>query len=150
MSYFTRNEHALDYMYDLLTRHAGPLGINYVAYGDEKFLPEYPVVVLAMGPLRREVKGPGQFMLTFTGDVWIYHAGLSDSHQKRNKDDMALAAAVTEVIHADYKFGGGLIFGHVSDEQPGVLGNSKGAMIIGSRLIWTGQCTVPMRAVGGI
>lgn len=150
MSYFSKNEDALDYMYDLLTKKAGPLGINYVSYGNETFLPEYPVVVLAMGPLRREVKGPGQFYLTFTGDVWIYHAGLSDSHQKRNKDDMALAAAVTEVIHSDYKFGGGLIFGHVSDEQPGILGSNKGAMIIGSRLIWTGTATIPMKSEGSI
>lgn len=145
MPYFTEPEEALDYIYNLLVENQGPLGLGYVGYADEKLLPKYPAVVVSFNTPVDRVLGPtGTFNLTWVVQIIVYHARLTASHKTRTREDMQLAAAIRNLLHTDYQAGGGVIFGFVVSERPGLLADDKGQANVSTMLIWTGDSRAPI------
>lgn len=144
-SYFTEPEQALDYIYELIESRKNSLGLGYVGYADEKLLPRYPAVVVSFNvPVDRTLATTGTFNLAWAIQVVVYHARLTASHKTRTKEDMQLAATIRNVLHSDYKMGGGVIFGYVRSERPGIMADAKGAANIATTLIWTADSRAPI------
>jgi hypothetical protein len=131
------------YLYNRINDNKVALGLRYVAYGDEQLLPEYPAaVVTTERPLRREFHGTRQFLVTFECDIFVLHANLAASHRIRTIEDIQLAEAIRKFLHSDFTLGGHIIFGYVDLEIPGIVTRvvgQKSAMIVTTRLSWTGQ-----------
>lgn len=145
MPYFTEPEECLDAIYNLINSNRAALGVKFVGYADETLLPKYPAVVVSYNvPVEREL-GPTQtFSLNWQVSLTIYHARLSASHRTRTKEDMQIAAAIREKLHEDYKLGGGVIFGYVTNERPGLAADDRGQANIATMLIWEGQSRAAM------
>lgn len=140
MPYFTEPEHALDYIYNLINGDKIALGLGYVGYADERLLPKYPAAVVSYNvPVVRTLIATQTFQLEFTIQIEVYHARLTASHRVRTKEDMQLAAAVREKLHEDYTLGGGVIFGFVRNERPGVIADAKGHANVATLLLWGGD-----------
>ena len=138
--YFVEPEEALDYIYNLLDDNKGPLGLKYVGYADERFLSHYPAAVVSYNaPLARELYASRQFRLLWSIQIIVHHARLSASHKTRTREDMRLAADVRNKLHQDFKLGGGVIFGYVEEERPGIMMDDKGQVNIATTLIWSGE-----------
>jgi hypothetical protein len=141
MAYFTRPEEALDYIYNKVKDNKGPLGIGYVGYADEQFLPEYPAVVVSFNnPVDRELLTTQRgFQLIWAIQIIIYHSRLSTDHITRSREDMQFAEAITNLLHQDFRAGGGVIFGYVAQERPGIIADNKGEATVATTLIWTAE-----------
>lgn len=145
MPYFTEAEQLLDYVYNLLNNDKVALGVKYVGYSDERVLPQYPALVVSIGvPVDRELYATGTFQLTWQLQVVIFHARVTASHKTRTKEDMQIAARVRNKLHQDYKFGGGVIFGFVRSERPGIVANDKGQAVVSTVLTWSGSSRAPI------
>jgi hypothetical protein len=145
--YFTEPEQVVDYLWGILNTNKAALGLGYVGYSDELLLPKYPAAVVSFNaPVQRELGPTGTFTLTFALQIIVYHARLTTSHKTRTKEDMQLAAAVREKLHEDYKLGGGVIFGFVESERPGVAADAKGRANIATVLFWAGSSRAPINA----
>jgi hypothetical protein len=142
-SYFTEPDQALDYIYSLINDNKGPLGIRYVGYGDETLLPEYPAVIVSFNiPVDRELFATRQFNLSWAVQLVVLHARVSASHRTRTREDMQLASGIRNKLHEDYKLGGGVIFGFVQSERPGILVDDRGVANVATTLIWAGDSRV--------
>jgi hypothetical protein len=140
MPYFTEPEQALDHIYNLLNTNKVALGLKYVGYADERLLREYPAVVVSYNvPVVRDLHATRTFNLQFIIQLECYHARLTASHRTRTKEDMQLAARIRNKLHEDYKLGGGVIFGYVLSERPGVIADAKGQANVATMLIWSGD-----------
>lgn len=138
---FNTPEEVLDYLHDLLTLHAEPLGIRFVGYGEERLIPEYPAVLVAAGPVTREIHATHTFQLTMMMELWIYHAKLSESHHVRTRQDLQLVTAVREVLHDNLtcpKDDGTrqVIFSYVNAEDPAFIRRPRNEAVVGSRIEW--------------
>lgn len=139
MNQFTRPEHALDFYKGMLDDHQGELGLGYVAYGDEDMLPRYPAVKVTAGPKLKEIHGTHKWMNYFTVNFWVYHAKMSTSHAARSKEDLELATAIVTLVHSDLTSSGGVIFGFIEREEPTLISRGKGAMVVGTQMLWAGR-----------
>lgn len=140
MAFFTEPEEALDYIYNKINDNKGPLGIKFVGYADEDLLPEYPAVVVSFNtPVDRDIHATRQFRLVWAIQIVVYHARVSADHKVRSKEDMRFAAAIRNLLHQDFRAGGGVIFGFVAQERPGIVLDSEGSATIASTLIWTAE-----------
>ena len=140
MPYFTEPEQVLDYVYNLLNTNKVSIGLKYVGYADERLLREYPACVVSFNvPVLREPHATRTFSLRFVTQLEVYHARMTASHRTRTKEDMQLAARIRNKLHEDYKLGGGVIFGYVLSETPGVIADAKGQANIATMLAWTGE-----------
>jgi predicted S18 family serine protease len=145
MPYFTEPEQLLDFVYALFNDDKAALGIQYVGYSDENILPKYPAVVVSIGvPVQRELYATRTFSLEFQLQVIIYHARVTASHKTRTKEDMQIAARVRNKLHTDYTLGGGVIFGFVRSERPGVVANAKGQATVSTVITWSGSSRAPL------
>lgn len=138
----------MDYMKELLESNSGKLGINYVAYGEEKLIPEYPAVQIISGETTREIIVTHKFAVAFSIDIWVLHANLNASHRERTREDMILANAVKDLLDTNAKLpsagapAGNIIFGFVDSLVPGVLNRVVGAKtspVVTTRLSWRGE-----------
>lgn len=144
-AYFTEPEEALDYLYNILNNSRGSLGLGFVGYADETLLPRYPAVVISFGvPVAREFGPTGTFNLHWSVMLVVYHARLSASHKTRTKEDMQLAASIRNKLHEDYKCGGGVYFGYVSEERPGIMADDKGQATVATTLVWEADSRAPI------
>lgn len=140
MPFFTEAEEILDHVYNLLVTNKASLGVKFVGYSDETILPQYPAVVVSLGvPVDRELYATRQFQLRFQLQVVIFHARITASHKTRTKEDMQIATAVRNLLHSDYQLGGGVIFGFVQSERPGIVANEKGQAVVSTVLTWSGS-----------
>src|SRR5574338_549580 len=140
MPYFTEPDEALDAIYDKINNARNELGLGYVGYADERLLPRYPACVVSFNaPVDRTIHALHQFRLNWSIQIIIYHARLSASHKVRSREDMQLAAAVRNKLHSDFTLGGGVIFGFVASERPGILADDKGNANIATALVWTAE-----------
>lgn len=140
MPFFKEPEEAIDALYNLLNDNRGTLGLGYVGYEDETLLPEYPAVVVSYtAPVDREIHATHQFRISWSITLVVYHARLTASHRIRTKEDMQLAAAVREKLHEDYTMGGGVIFGYVISERPGVQTDNRGQANVATVLTWEAE-----------
>ncbi len=140
MPFFTEPEEALDYIHNLLESNKGDLGLSTVGYADERLLPEYPAVVVSFNaPVERDIHATRQFRLDWSIQLVVYHARLSASHKTRTREDMQLAAAIRAKLHEDKSLGGGVIFGFVASERPGIMADDRGQANIATMLIWTAE-----------
>lgn len=140
MPFFQEAEEALDFIHALIDDNKGDLGIGYVGYGDERLLPVYPGVVVSYNaPVDRTIHATRQFRLEWQIQLVVYHAKMTVDHKTRTREDMQLAAAVREKLHEDKTLGGGVIFGFVNQERPGVMADDRGEANIATMLLWTGE-----------
>jgi len=147
MPYFVEPEQALDYIYALVNDNKESLGLKYVGYADERLLPHYPAAVVSFNtPVDRELVTTGTFNLNWQLQIIVYHARISASHKTRTREDMLLATAVRNLLHTDKSMGGGVIFGYVRSERPGVIADDKGRANVATVLTWTGDSRAPINA----
>lgn len=140
MPFFTEPEEALDYIYNLLDDNKGALGLATVGYGDETLLPEYPAAVVSFNsPVERVIHAVRQFRLDWQIQLVVYHARLTADHKTRTREDMQLAAAIRDKLHEDKTLGGGVIFGFVASERPGIMADDRGQANIATMLVWTAE-----------
>jgi hypothetical protein len=136
MPHFTEPEEIIDYLYNVLETDKGDLGLGYVGYGDERLLPQYPAVVVSYNaPTDRTLHATRHFRLEFSIQLVVYHAKMSASHKTRTREDMQLAAAIRNKLHEDKRFGGGVIFGYVASERPGVMADDRGEANVATMMI---------------
>ncbi len=147
---FYSNEECLSYIHDALdaakaTLTAGTKPVQGVYYGDVNVIREYPALMVVPLPLTRVPRETGYFLITFTINIFIYHADLTQAKTERNKQDMELAKQVKDFMHTPpmNKLGGGVIHGWIQQEEQGRLIGPRGA-IVGSRLEWTGMQREPL------
>jgi hypothetical protein len=55
---------------------------------------------------------------------------------------MQLASGIRNKLHEDFKLGGGVIFGFVQSERPGILVDDRGVANVATTLIWAGDSRV--------
>jgi hypothetical protein len=145
MPYFTEPEEALDYIYNLLNDSKGSLGLGYVGYADETLLPQYPAVVVSYNsPVERVLATTGTYNLHWAIQILVYHARMSRNHRTRTREDMQIAAAIRDKLHDNYKAGGGVIFGFVTSERPGIAADDKGNANIATMLLWEADSRAPI------
>ncbi len=147
---FHSNDQCVQYIHDVLDANKGDLyaggtTVKGVYYGDVNVIREYPAIVVVPMPMLRAPRETGYFLDTFTINVFIYHADITKSKTQRNKDDMALATQVTDLLHSSphNRLGGGVIQGWVQREESGRLIGPRGA-VVGTRLEWTGMQREPL------
>ena len=133
----------LDYLHDRIDNNKVELGLKYITYGDELLFPEYPVcVITAERPISTRHHATRQYARTFTCDIWVFHAKLSERRRIRNREDMKLARRLELFLNKDRTLDGHIIFGHVTDMQPITIGRTNGNRadgVIGTRLVWQGD-----------
>jgi len=140
MPYFTEPEQIIDHVYNLINNDKAAIGLGFIGYSDERILPKYPAAVVSLGvPVTRELYATQTFQLTFQIQVVVYHARVTTSHKTRTKEDMQIAARVREKLHEDYSLGGGVIFGFVTSERPGIVANEKGQAVVATVITWSGS-----------
>lgn len=130
------------------------LGISRVFFGEQTLVPEYPSVSVVPGPMDRTLHATRQFMLVFNIEIRIYHGNLKMSVSQRSDADMALARAVTVLLHDDPTLGGNLdLPGFVTSEDGGIMGRGMGTdrptFVVGTRLTWRGQTREVFSSAGG-
>jgi len=136
---FSEPEEVVDYVWNILNTNKATLGLGFVGYADETLLPKYPAAVVSFNaPVQRDLGPTRTFSLTFALQIIIYHARLTASHRTRTKEDMQIAATVRNKLHEDYRLGGGVIFGFVESERPGIVADAKGRANVATILFWTG------------
>lgn len=147
---YYRPEQVLDHLHDELEEYKGDLGLRYVAYGDERLLPEYPAMTLMAAPVGRDLHTTGgYYLVTFLMEMFIYHADLTVNRKQRTKEDLELVTNVVNFLHQRPTLGGHIIFGFVTAESPGLIQRGKGSAVIGSRLTWEGSNREPQMLSGG-
>lgn len=145
MAYFTEPDEALDYIYNLINNSRAALGLGFVGYADEQMLFEYPAVVISFNaPVDRTLGPTGTFNLAWAIQLIVYHAKLSVDHKTRTREDIKLGAAIRNKLHEDYKLGGGVIFGYVRSERPGIIADDRGNANVATSLIWTADSRAPI------
>lgn len=138
----------LNFVHDYLDTHKEEIGLNYIGYGDEEHLPNFPVAVVTPEPDIRAIKGTHQFERIFNLSVFVYHADLTVNHRIRTQQDMELATAVVRLLHANFTLDGNIVFGFVDGSSPGVVvrgGATTPQQIVSTRLTWTGQGREPFQ-----
>lgn len=138
---YRRPEEVLSYITDLLEVNKDSLGLKFIGYGKDRLIPYYPAVDVTVGNLRREIKSTQYFKVTFSVNLWVYHADLSVGHGVRTEKDLKLVTDITTLLHKDFTAADKLIFSFVDGEDPGV--SDKGNTgIITTRMSWTGESRV--------
>lgn len=147
-TYFSDPLEVLDYVHDYIEERAESVGLAFVGYGEERLIPEYPAILIAAGPVTREIHGTHTFEITFMLEMWVYHAKLSESHRIRTRDDLKLVTEIRNIMHANLRLYADIdtppatdpqiVFGHVSAEDPAFINRGKGEGVVGSRIEWTG------------
>jgi len=152
MAYYSRPEEFLQRFKDIFEANKELLGINYVATQDEDLRPEYPVLDISVGPVRREIHGTQKYLVDFEMSFWIYHADYEETYAQRSLTDMKLATGIVQFLHKrgirtleDPSDPGPnknkIIFGHVTDELPGI-GLADNRRVIATRIVWQGRSEV--------
>lgn len=129
----------LDFIHDYLTDNMGLVGLKYVGYGDEDLIPEYPAVVVSAGPKQRILLGTHKFQVIFQIDLWVQHANLSVSHKQRTREDMELCENIQDLLDANANLSNNIVFGYIESEAPGIINRQKGAAVVSTRMVWTGE-----------
>lgn len=142
---FYDNLDCIDYLYEKLDTNKATLGIRYVGYADEDFLPQYPAVVFASGLLAREIHSTQGFRNEVTVEIFVLHAALSLSHRARTRADLAMVREITDLIHLDMTLDGNIVHGYITSEIPGEIVDEKGESVVGTRMVWYGQLREPFR-----
>ena len=128
-----------DYLHELLSQNAGPLGLAYVGTGDS-LIPEYPAAIVSPGGKAKEIHTTRKFNVSIDTFITIYHARLTARRRTRLREDLDLVASIEGLIEDDYEFKSinpekQVVFGFVSDIRPGMLMNPKGEQTIGTRMV---------------
>jgi hypothetical protein len=142
---FYDNLDVIEYLHDKFEDNKTALGLGYVGYADEKLLPRYPAIVLASGQVDREVALSQKFLTVITLEIYVLHAALNASHKARTQQDLLLVRAITDLLHLDMTLDGNIVHGFVAEESPGEIVGEKGAIVVGTRMLWIGQTREPFR-----
>ncbi len=126
-------------IYDKIDDNKGPLGLKFVGKYDEKRLPRYPSVVVSAGGQGKSLHGMSTFNIDFSVILWVYHGDMTVPHAVRSEEDLRLVERIEELIEGDYTLDGLVIFGFITDQQPGVVQPNapKGDVIAGTRMEWS-------------
>jgi len=138
---FSKNSEALDYIYNLLTAQKVALGLQSVWYADDEWAAPFPAAVLASGALLRTPYSTRTFQVRLTVTIFVMHANLSVNHKTRTQQDLAMAEAVSALLHTDKSLGGNIISGtgYIATETPGITNRPKGQNVVSTSLVWNGE-----------
>jgi hypothetical protein len=149
VSYFSRPEEVLVEWRDRLDSAKGLLGLTSVILGEGDLLMEYPCCQIIGEPVTRQFASTQFFQVFFQMAVWVYHAGLDESHQQRTIEDMELATGVVRFLHEednrhlrDENNENRLIFSYVLNELPGRIRRVGSPDIITTRILWQGESRI--------
>lgn len=135
-----------DHLVKLLDDNKASLGVRYIAQNDERLRPAYPAVLVSSEGTGRVLHATGIYLLTFSIDIWIFHAKLTIGKAKRSREDIEMATALRKLIHTDTTMQGHIIHGFVDGEFPGVTTAVIGKnvdTIVTTRLTWQGTNRAP-------
>lgn len=136
----------LDHIKTLLDNKKVELGIKYIATQDENLLPEYPALLLQIGPVQRELHATQMFYVTFHLNFWVFHAEMAVGKAVRSRQDIEFATDIRKLLHEHRTLSDHIVFGYVTGEFPGettrVVG-AKTSTIVTTRLTWQGENRVP-------
>lgn len=112
-------------------------GPDDVFYGDQAMLPHHPAITVEGTSLSRPLTGTGMVTTeTISVVIMIYHSSVKSSTVTKKEID-EYKDLVVNVLHSNKKVGG-VIHGHVSEEESGVAERS-GTLLRGYRLRWEGM-----------
>ena len=107
-----------------------------VYYGDQAMLAHHPSITVEGTNVDRPLTGTGMITTeTYTIFIMIYHSSIKVSTITKKEID-EYKDLVVNVLHSDKKIGG-VIHGHVSQEESGVA-EKAGTLLRGYRLRWDG------------
>lgn len=145
----TRPEELVEHFADLIQGSLLPFA--YVAKYDENLIPEYPAVLIQPGVFSKEVEGLYSFLYDLRAIIYVLHAKMTVSKQRRSLEDLQLATALVELLEADMTLGqyqdldtleyhNRIIFGYVEQELAAALPprTEKSDAVVGTRLTWRG------------
>jgi len=140
MSLITSTREARDVVVDALKAQVelGELELGYIGKDNERRLPYYPAVVVSAGSKDKEYHGLHTYNVRLSCIIWVYHAKLGDSHQKRSDDDIALAEQIEQILEDSLIFSDQFISCYVPSVTPGMFqpAAAKGDLVVGTRLEW--------------
>lgn len=131
-----------DFIVELLNDNKADLGLRYVAENDDELIPEYPAVLVQCDNTERERHATQIYRVVFHLDLWVFHAGLSDSIAVRSRKDIELATAIRKLLHSKSSLDGHIVQAFVDGEFPGITARVIGGdptAIVTTRLTWQGE-----------
>ncbi len=142
MQDFADGLQVVDFIYELLDTKKAELGIKYIARIDENLIPEYPAMLINLGPVTRELHATQMFRVVFALDIWVFHAELTVGKAIRSRADVELATNIRKLLHEYRTLEGHIVHGFVNGEFPGqttrIVG-TKTSSIVTTRLSWEGE-----------
>jgi len=121
---------------DILTEAADELTLKGVYYGYQQLIPTFPALSVESGRKARVGNGTHRFEIRFSVLMMLEH-GQIQSTEVNKKESEELSELVEQKIHEDFTLGGLVLFGYITNIDPGVrLRESE--MIRATRLTWEG------------
>lgn len=142
---FERIEDALGYVHDLIDTRRGDIGLEYIAYGDEKLLPRYPASVVAPGETVTAKHGTHYFMRTYFIEILVLHAAMSRTRAMRTKEDLEMTTRLTDALAEDPTCGGLAIFSYVTNESPQNVATDKNVPVVATQVSWQAESRVAFK-----
>jgi hypothetical protein len=129
-----------EYIEQKIDGNKATLGLTYVGFGEENFLPEFPAAIVSPeGGLQRRISGLQKFDVDFEIRVWVLHANLNKGMRDRTREEIDMSTRVRKLLHSDMTLGGHIIHGYVTNEQPGRLHRSGAqTSLLSTLLVWEG------------
>lgn len=139
----TRSEEVVaSYILGLLQNAPVDLGIQQVFYGDQTLLPKTPAVCVAPGNKTRSWSGATlRTENMFETYVFVYYGKIQDV-QLNTHAAQTLADAVEDLVMADIKLGGIVIWTLCTQNEPGMI-SKQGSLMIGNRLTFQSMSKTP-------
>ena len=144
MAIFDSPEEVARFVEERIELNKGLLGIAYIGFGEENFLPHYPACVVVPGALNRQWHGTNTFEVFYSVEIYVYHAKLTESYKVRALKDIELATGIRKLLHEnlrapDAQGNARIVGGWVESENPGTLRTGKGERVVGTRLVWVAR-----------
>ena len=143
----TTPEELIDTLESFLTLHKKDLGIETIAYHQERLIPKFPAIQITAGPVDRAIHGTRTYNVELTADIWVMHAKLTDSYRTRTKKDMELATQIWNLLKGNVNdpedrrtaqtLGGVIVHGFVAHQIPGIAAAPHSDAIIATQLHYT-------------
>jgi hypothetical protein len=127
-------------VFDRVDASADSLGISIVQFGDMPLTAKWPAVMVVPNELTRRPEA-SQYVVELQATVLLYvlHADMTVGRQVRTHEDLQLAEAVTNVLHANMTFDGQLAGSWVSAERPRMVPTRRAPQVVSTELTWVAR-----------
>lgn len=145
----TRPEELVEALAELVADST--LSFQYVAKYDEQLIPQYPAVLIQPAQFEKELHATHTFLITLRATIYVLHAKLTVSKQRRSLEDCQLATQLVNLLESDLHLGSyydevdqvtrnRVITGYVESEIPAALPprSELGDAVVSTRLSWFG------------